>query len=100
MLRGLLSTRHAERYASLTTSINASSCRLKNLRRAWNQPQTHEQTTRDFLSLAEGRSRLEALTPLLFLPVVAEHAGALLATTTNINWAKHYSDDLAATPSQ
>lgn len=88
MVRGLMKQqRHLERYASLTTSINDSPCRLKNLRRAWNQAPSHEQTMHDFTVL-DG-SPVEELKPLLFLPPVAEHVGAVAASATP-NWVEYY----------
>jgi hypothetical protein len=87
MVRGLMNERYLERYASLTKSINDSSCRLKNLRRAWNQAPSHEQTMRNFW-VFDG-SRFEVLKPLLLLPPVAEHVGAFAASATP-SPAKYY----------
>jgi len=91
MVRGLMIESHSARYASLTKSINESSCRLKNLRRAWNQAPSLEQELRDVSRLTKG-GPIEALTPLLFLPGFNQASGALLASSAQSSRGKYYGE--------
>ena len=95
LVRGLLNESHSERYASLTKSINESSCRLKNLRRAWNQASSDEQEIRDVSSITKG-GPIEALTPLLFLPLVNQASGALLASSLQSGAGQFYGEALSS----